>query len=133
MNEINNVYNELTIREYIQKPEDIDKYKSWNTSQWVRCDCSCGETNVRVPLNAVRKGYIKSCGHLRVQNAVTKLDECRNSTHSAIYLTHENKTMNIAEWSKETGIPRTTIMYRLSKNMPVEKVLERKNDNEEEN
>lgn len=131
MDEINVTYNELTVREYIDKPEDIDKYKSWNTNKWVRCDCSCGNTDVKVPLNAVKKGYIKSCGHLRVQNALDKLNECRVSAHSAIYLTYDNKTMNIAEWSKETGIPRTTIMYRMEKNLPVEKILERKNSNEQ--
>ena len=133
MSEIGNTYNELTIREYIQKPEGIDKYKSWNTSQWVRCECSCGEQEVFVPLNAVIKGYIKSCGHLRTQNAISKLEECRDSTHNAVYLTHEDKTMNITEWSKETGIPRTTIMYRMSKGLPVDKILERRDCNEEEN
>ena len=60
-----------------------------------------------------------------------KLDECRDSTHNATYITHNGKTMNITEWSRETGIPRTTIMYRLSKELPVEKVLERKDSNEE--
>ena len=134
MNEIGNTYNELTIREYIQKPEGIDKYKSWNTNQWVRCECSCGNKEVFSPLNAVVKGYVKSCGHLRVQNAISKLDEFRDSAHNAVYLTHEDKTMNISEWSKETGIPRTTIMYRISKGLPVEKILERKDyNNEEEN
>ena len=133
MSEINNTYNELTIKEYIDKPEDIDKYKSWNTSSWVRCECSCGNKEVLVPLNAVVKGYIKSCGHLRVQNATARLEECRDSTHNAVYLTYEDKTMNIAEWSRETGIPRSTIMYRMSKQLPVEKILERKDCNEEEN
>ena len=131
MEEINKTYNELTIREYIDKPEDTNKYKSWNSSIWVRCDCSCGCSDVKVPLNAVKKGYIKSCGHLRTQNAIMKLDECRDSTHNATYITHNGKTMNITEWSRETGIPRTTIMYRLSKELPVEKVLERKDSNEE--
>jgi hypothetical protein len=106
--------------------------KSWNTNQWAKCECSCGET-VLAPLNAVVKGYVKSCGHLRTQNAVALLDECRDSTHNAVYLTHEDKTMNITEWSKETGIPRTTIMYRMSKGLPVDKILERKDCNEEEN
>ena len=130
MNDINVTYNELTIKEYIEKPEDINKYKSWNTSEWVRCECSCGNKNVRLPLNAVRKGYIRSCGHLRTQNATENLDKHRNSAHNAIYLTYENKTMNIAEWSEETGVPRTTIMYRLSKNLPMNKVLERKDNHE---
>jgi hypothetical protein len=39
--------------------------------------------------------------------------------------------MNISEWSKETGIPRSTIAYRISKELPIEKVLERKDDDEQ--
>ena len=132
MSEVNKTYNELTIKKYISKPKEVNKYQSWNSSTWVKCQCSCGNY-IDLPLNAVQKGYIKSCGHLRVQNAVARLEECRDSTHNAIYLTYDNKTLNIAEWSKETGIPRTTIMYRVSKNMPIEKILERIDSREEKN
>lgn len=127
---IDTTFNELTIRSFIDKP-DTDKYKSWNTSKWVHCECSCGN-EIDVPLYGVVKGIIKSCGHLRAEKAAENLAEVRR-THpnpTAIYLTFENKTMNISEWSKETGIPRTTIMYRIEKNMPIEKILERKNSNE---
>lgn len=126
---INKTFNNLTVRNFIEKP-NINKYKSWNTNTWVHCECSCGE-EVDVPLYGVTNGYIKSCGHLRAEKAVELIEKNRNSTATAIYLTHDNKTMNISEWSKETGIPRSTIMYRMNKEMPIEKILERKNNNEQ--
>lgn len=127
---INVQFNELLVKEFIPKPE-TDKYKSWNTSVWVRCECSCGNNdNVEVPLYGVTNGLIKSCGHIRKEKAAQSIVKNRNSTATAIYLTHNGKTQNISEWAKETGIPRTTIMYRLNKEMPIEKVLERKECNE---
>jgi hypothetical protein len=122
-------FNELTVRNFIKKP-DTDKYKSWNTSVWVRCECSCGNKEVDVPLYGVTHGLIKSCGHVRKEKAAESIEKNRNSTVNAVYLTHEGKTMNISDWSKETEIPRSTIAYRISKGLPVDKVLERKNDNE---
>ncbi len=124
------VYNRLTVEEHISKPDNIEKYQSWNSSDWVRCTCECG-TEVLAPFNAVQKGYIKSCGCLRAQSAASTLEECRDSTHSAINLEYNDEVHNIAEWSRITGIPRTTILYRLSKEMPIEKVLERK-ENEQD-
>ena len=129
-NVIDVTFNELTIRNLIGRP-DTDKYKSWNTNRWAHCECSCGN-EIDVPLYGVINGKIKSCGHLRAEKAAENLAETRK-THpnpTAIYLTFEGKTLNISEWSKETGIPRTTIMYRMDKNMPIEKILERKNSNE---
>ena len=123
------VFNLLTIKEHISKPKDNNKYKSWNSKDWVRCICECGN-EVIAPLNAIQKGYIKSCGCLRSQTAISILNKYRDSSHNAINITYDNETHNISEWSKITGIPRTTIMYRLSKEMPIDKVLERKDDNE---
>jgi len=120
-------YNELTIKKYIDKPEDTDKYKSWNTSIWVHCECSCGN-EIDVPLYGVTHGLIKSCGHYRREKAAEAIEKNRNSTATAVYLTYDNKTMNISDWSKETGIPRSTIIYRMNKELPVEKILERKDD-----
>ena len=122
-------FNELTVRKFIKKPE-TDKYKSWNTNIWVHCECSCGE-EIDVPLYGVTHGHIKSCGHIRREKAAESIEKNRNSTVNAVYLTHDGKTMNISDWSKETGIPRSTIAYRMSKEMPVEKVLERKDDDEQ--
>lgn len=119
------VYNRLTVEEHIVKPDDVEKYQSWNSNDWVRCTCECGN-EVRAPFNAVQKGYIKSCGCLRAQCATSTLEKCRDSTHSAINLKYNNEVHNVAEWSRITGIPRTTILYRLSKEMPIEKVLERR-------
>lgn len=130
-NVIGRTYNELTIESFIEKP-DTDKYKSWNTSVWVRCRCSCDKT-VDVPLYGVTHGLIKSCGHYRSQKAAETLAHIKetNPTPNAVYLTYEGKTLNIAEWANETGIPRTTIMYRLSKELPIEEVLRRKESEHE--
>jgi len=123
---INKTFNELTIRELINKPT-TEKYKSWNTNKWAKCDCSCGST-VELPLYGVVHGLIKSCGHYRSKKAAETLCKIKeeNPTPNAVYLTYEGKTQNISEWSKETGIPRTTIMYRLGKEMPIEEILRKR-------
>ena len=127
---INKTFNELTIKEFVERP-DTEQDKSWNTGQWVKCNCTCGKT-IEAPLYGVKKGLIKSCGHLRREQAISVLKRNRelNPTPTAIYITYNNKTLNITEWSKETGIPRSTIMYRYSKKLPPEKIFERKKDNE---
>lgn len=127
-NLLNTTINELTIKKFIDKP-NTDKYKSWNTDKWVHCECSCGE-EIDAPLYGVQRGLIKSCGHLRKEKAAELIEKNRNSTAAAVYLTHDGKTLNISDWSKETGIPRSTIMYRMGKELPVEKILERKDDSE---
>ena len=133
MNELlDSQINELTIKKFIEKP-NTDKYKSWNTSKWVHCKCTCGN-EVDVPLIGVTKGLIKSCGHLRKDKAAETLEKIRkdNPTPTAVYLTYNGKTMNVSQWSNETAIPRTTILYRIANNMPIEKILERKeHDNDE--
>lgn len=128
---INTQINELTIKKFIDKP-NTDKYKSWNTSIWVQCDCSCGE-KIDVPLYGVTNGLIKSCGHLRREKAAAILEENKKvtPTPTAVYLTYNGKTQNLSEWAKETGIPRSTIAYRMSKELPVERILERKDDDEQ--
>lgn len=130
---INATYNELTIQDFIKKP-DTEKYKSWNTNVWVHCRCSCGK-EVDVPLYGVTNGLIKSCGHLKSMKAAEQLEKIRqeNPTPTAIYLTHKGRTMNISDWSKETKIPRSTIAYRMSKGLPPEKILERKEEDNEQN
>lgn len=127
---IHKKYNELTIEKIIKKP-DTQKYKSWDTKLWVRCKCSCGKI-IEVPWYGVKNNLIKSCGHLQAEQGKLNIEKSKetNPTPTAIYLTYKDKTMNISEWSKELNIPRTTIMYRLSKNLPIEKILEKK---EEEN
>lgn len=123
--EIKKTYNELTIRKIIQRPKNEKKYKGWGNT-WVECRCSCGEI-ITAPLYGVTHNFIKSCGHLRKDKAI----EILNKTHkgkpasNARYLVYKDKKMNISEWSKKTGIPRTTIMSRIDKGWPIEKVLEK--------
>ena len=90
------------------------------------CQCSCGETTF-APLYGVTHGYIKSCGHIRKNMAIELLTKAHKGKPAlnARYITYKGKTKNISEWSKETGISRTTILNRLNKNLPVEKVLEK--------
>lgn len=123
------VFNELTIKKIIPKPKHITKYKSWNTGLWVECECSCGEI-IQVPLYGVKNEFIKSCGHYRKEKAAETLKKNKehNPTPNAVYITYNGQTKNISEWSEETGIPRTTIMYRLNREMPVEKIFEKKGD-----
>ena len=123
--EIEKTYNELTIKKIIDRPNGETKYKSWG-NVWAECKCSCGETTF-APLYGVTHGYIKSCGHIRKNMAVELLTKAHKGKPAlnARYITYKGKTKNISEWSKETGISRTTILNRLNKNLPIEKVLEK--------
>ena len=115
--------NELKIKARIPRP-DTDKYRSWNTNNWVRCECSCGKI-VELPEYGVVAGIIKSCGHYRSKKAAETLAKIKedNPTPTAVYITYEGKTMNISEWSKETGIPRSTLEYRINQQLPLDKVF----------
>lgn len=118
-------YNELTIEEFIERPESATKYLSWNTNQWCRCTCSCGET-VFAPYYGVKKGLIKSCGHVRSDTSRKLMKELKKDypVPRATYFTYKGQTLNLSEWSKRTGIPRSTISYRLEHEWPPEKILE---------
>lgn len=118
-------YNELTIEEFINRPEGVTKYLSWNTNNWCRCTCSCGET-VYAPYYGVKKGLIKSCGHVRSNTSKKLMQELKKDypVSRAIYLTLNGETLNLSEWSRKTGIPRSTISYRFDHNWPPEKILE---------
>mgnify|MGYP006908835086 CR=1 FL=1 len=119
---IGTVINELEILSYSTKP-DTDKYKDYG-GPWVRCKCSCGN-EIIAPLYGIKQGFIKSCGHLKGQQGGKTLQEYYE-THepvNATYLTVDGETRNISEWSRITGIPRTTLLYRINKKMPIEKVF----------
>ena len=118
------VVNELKILSYSNKPDD-SKYKSYG-GPWVRCQCSCGN-EIIAPLYGIKHGLIKSCGHLKGQQGAKTLQEYYK-THDPVnanYLTIDGETKNISEWSRITGIPRTTILYRLNKNVPLNKLFDK--------
>lgn len=118
--------NELTIESYSQKPSDMeDKYKSYG-GPWVRCKCSCGKEIV-APLYGIKKGFIKSCGHLKGEygGEVLKKYHEEHEPVNSVYLTIDGETKNISEWSRITGIPRSTILYRMNKKMPPNKIFEK--------
>ena len=123
---INKTFNELTILECIDRPETATHYKSWNTNNWVRCKCSCGNI-IEYPLFGVCHGIIKSCGHKKVEKAIENLSKVRREIPplNSVYLSYKGETLSISEWSRKLGIPRTTIIYRLRQNQPMEQVLEK--------
>lgn len=123
--------NELKILSYSDKPDDGDKYKSYG-GPWVRCQCSCGN-EIIAPLYGIKRGFIKSCGHLKGQQGRENLKEYYK-THDPVnanYLTIDGETKNISEWSRITGVPRTTILYRLSKNVPLKNLFDKENDDDQ--
>lgn len=119
MGYINKKFNELTIISNIKRP-DVSKYSSWNTPNWVRCKCSCGNI-VDLPLYGVINNKIKSCGCLRIRNGIIR---SKTISKKGILLTYNNETHNLIEWSKITNIPYSTIKYRYNKGMPPNKILE---------
>jgi len=123
--------NELEIISYSNKPEDYKKYESYG-GPWVRCRCSCGKEIV-APLYGIKNGFIKSCGHLKGQQGAQKLKEYyeNHDAVNATYLTVEGETKNITEWSRITGIPRTTILYRLNKKLPLKEVFKKEIDEDD--
>lgn len=117
--------NDLTILSYSNKPTDEKKYKDYG-GPWVKCQCSCGN-EVIVPIYGIKKGFIKSCGHRKGQQGGKNLQKYYQDHDpvNSTYLTVDGETRNISEWSKITGIPRTTLLYRISKNMPLEQVFKK--------
>lgn len=123
--------NELKILSYSNKPTDQEnKYKNYG-GPWVHCQCSCGN-EIIAPLYGIKKGFIKSCGHLKGKQGgeVLKKYYQDNEPANATYLTIDGETKNLSEWSRITGIPRTTLLYRLNKNMPLDQVFKKENDND---
>ena len=124
--------NELTILSYSDKPSENEKYKSYG-GPWIECQCSCGN-KIIAPLYGIKRGFIKSCGHLKGQQGgetLKKYYETHDGNNS-IYLTIDNETKNITEWSRITGIPRTTLLYRLNKNIPLSEIFKKEGDNKYE-
>ena len=123
--------NELTILAYTSKPQDNDKYKSYG-GPWAKCKCSCGK-EIIAPIYGIKKGFIKSCGHLKGQQGGEILkkyyEDNNHDANNAIYLTLDGETRNVTEWSKITGIPRTTILYRLKQGLPLSQVFKKEKDN----
>lgn len=124
---IGTTINELTIEAYCKKP-DGNKYESYG-GPWVRCRCSCGK-EITAPIYGIKNGLIKSCGHLKGQmgaEMLKKYYENNDNNVNATYLTIDGETKNISEWSRESGIPRTTLLYRISKNVPVDELFKKEN------
>lgn len=112
---IGKTFHNLTVIDYAERS---DKYKNWG-GPFVRCKCSCGNEIV-VPLSGIEKGIIKSCGCHKGKaggDFLKKYYETHEPPNS-VYLTVNGETRNISEWSRLTGIPRTTIMARIKNKIP---------------
>ena len=128
---IGSTINELTIVEFIKKPDECDKYKSY-PGAWVKCKCSCGK-EVVAPLYGIKRGMIKSCGHYKGMSGAKVLERF-HKTHpeqpNAIYYEYDGETKNISEWSRITGIPRTTLMYRINNNFKPKDIFKKEGNND---
>ena len=115
--------NELTILEYTDKPKEETKYEKWG-GPWIKCKCSCGN-EIIVPVYGVKRGLIKSCGHLKGENGAKTLKEYykNHDPTNTTYLTVDGVTKNISEWSRCTGIPRSTLIYRMNKKQSITEIF----------
>ncbi len=52
----------------------------------------------------------------------TRPQQQANTTRNVI-LSHNGKSMNIKEWSKETGIAQSVIAYRIKSGLPSDRIL----------
>lgn len=59
---------------------------------------------------------------------ITLAEQQRNKRNCR-YLTINGVKKTLAEWSREIGISRSTLQYRIEKNMPVEKIMSKLNLN----
>lgn len=123
-NIIGSKFNELTVIKYIKKP-DTNKYKDY-PGPWVECRCSCG-AKVKVPLYALKKNLVKSCGHYKGQIGGETLKRYYkdHDPSNTIYITYNQETKSVSDWSRDTGIPRTTIAYRINQNLPLDQVFKK--------
>lgn len=51
-------------------------------------------------------------------------EEQNNNTRSNVFLTHNGNTLTLAQWSRELGIPISTIITRRSRNWEVKDILQ---------
>lgn len=81
---------------------------------------------------ALSNGYCKGLTLERIDNSkgysplnckwATRYEQSRNTRVNAVY-THNGKTQNVAEWSRQTGIKAVTICTRLSRGWSIERAL----------
>lgn len=118
-------YNMLTILHGIDTPKTPHSYSMWDFAGWVRCRCDCG-IEKDLPYYGVITGRIKSCGCYRNESARKVLEKNKLSekfTERIIYITYKGQTHNISEWSRITGIPKSTLRYRHRAGMSPRKIF----------
>lgn len=90
---------------------------------WWDCICDCGrETRVRDA--NVAAGRTRSCGCSHQEPQVL----ARTKASAERILVHEGRRQNVSEWSRELGIARSTIYYRLDKGWKMTEVLRQQAD-----
>lgn len=72
---------------------------------------------------AALTGYDRTCIYKRIEGDRIRDVPADYVPRELHYITHSGKTLCASDWSRLTGIPRPTILYRLSKGWPVDKAL----------
>lgn len=116
---------------------DTNKYSSWGKNlRWGLYQCPiCGKA-FNAPVYGIEKGLISSCGCTIIHNGTNNLNKYReiNKKHPhGKYITYNDKTLNLTEWSRLTNIPRSTISNRLKKGLPMEEVFKEYEENNKSN
>ena len=105
---------------------DTEKYRSWNSKKWAEYECPiCGQ-RFQAPVYGVENGHIKSCGCTKAKQGSDNLKQYWNKKPkhpNGRYITLGKEKHNISEWSKITGIPRSTITDRNNKGLKPKEIL----------
>ena len=125
MNKINvkigSRYKQLTVVEYIDRPENPKRYSNIASSNWIRCKCDCGNY-IEVPAYIFGQGYVGSCGCFKANRGI-ELKKSGKLKKKGIILTYGGQSYNIKDWSRITNIPYYTIIDRRRRGLPLEKVF----------
>lgn len=116
--QIGEEYGMLKVLKQVENPNN-GRYKSWRPKVWFRCRCTCGK-EVDVPERALITNAVRSCGHLRAAMATDRNQRIKKIGH---VFTYEGKTMNLSDWSRETGIAYSTIKSRYNKGLAPKMIL----------
>ena len=121
------IYGLLTVIKQVENPHN-GRYNSWRPKIWFMCKCSCGKT-VDVPERALLTGVVRSCGHLRAAMATERSQRIKKIGH---IITYKDKTMNLSDWARETGIPYSTIKSRYKRGLAPKMILKEYVDEQKE-
>ncbi len=100
---------------------DFNKFKKDMHDSYVKHVNKWGEKDTTIERVNVNGDYCKEkCRWVR------KIEQARNK-RSSHFINFNEKKLTVAEWSKELGIPNTTIHNRIKRKLSVEAVLSKDN------